>query len=68
MCEGWSEPYDGFTGENKSDAENVPDAEIRRTKSLKLKFGLPPRMKPTMCLTPKLGSKSLKFKFGLPPG
>ena len=26
----------------QAEAENVPDAEIRRSNSLKLKFGLPP--------------------------
>ena len=65
MCEGLPEPFDSLNAENVRDAENVPDAEIRRSKSLKPKFGQPEAENVPDAEIRR--SKSLKLKFGLPP-
>ena len=62
MCEGLPEPCDSLN------AENVPDAEIRRSKSLKPKFGLPQAEAENVPDAEIRRSNSLKLKFGLPPG
>ena len=47
------------------DAENVPDAEIRRSNSLKLKFGRPQPEAENVPDAEIRHSNSLKLKFGL---
>ena len=45
----------------------MPDAEIRGSNSLKLKFGLPQAEAENVPDAEIRRSKSLKLKFGLPP-